>query len=114
MTRERRIKAIRARWRTVRWEYRQRNLAHGAWGRFREALALAAEAYAIDAATVEALVAEGFPLDHRGEGLEPRRRIVWIPASRAAALALPRLSLRLDASMLANPHLALVAFAEAS
>jgi hypothetical protein len=110
VTRARRIQALRSRWRTVRWAYRQRNLAHGAWARFREALALAAEAYAIDADTVAALAGEGYPLDHRGEGLEPPRRIVWITAPRAAALARPRLMLRLDATLLASPWLALVAF----
>jgi hypothetical protein len=110
VTHARRIQALRSRWRTVQWSYRQRNLAHGAWARFREALALAAEAYAIDADIVATLAGEGYPLDHRGEGLEPPRRLVWIPASRAATLARPRLMLRLDADLLASPCLALVAF----
>jgi hypothetical protein len=38
-----RVKAVRARARVRRWEYRQRNLAHGAWDRFRAALAHAGE-----------------------------------------------------------------------
>jgi hypothetical protein len=110
MTRERRIQAIRSRCRIRRWEYRQRHHAHGAWARFREALALASEAYAIDAATMASLVAEGFVADDRGARLEPPRQIVWITQRRAAALGARRLQMRLDATMLATPALALVAF----
>ena len=76
MTIAERVKAVRARARIRRWEYRQRNLAHGAWARFRAALAHAREAYAIDDATVAALIAEGFIVDDRGRGLEPPRHIV--------------------------------------
>lgn len=95
----------------LRWEYRQRNLAHGAWGRFREALAMAEVAYAIDPATADALVAEGFATDDRGARLEPARRIVWITAERATQLSAGRqLAMRLDADMLAATTLALVAF----
>ena len=114
MSRVRQVQAIRSRWRTRRWEYRQRNLAHGAWAKYREALALAAEAYAIDGATFSLLVAEGFARDPRGSGLEPPRQIIWITSSRAATLDFPRLQLRLDAAMLAAEHLALVPFADPS
>jgi hypothetical protein len=110
MTSAERIKAIRARRRIRRWEYRQRNLAHGAWGRFRTALVLVREAYAIDDATADVLVAEGFATDPRGAGLEPPRRILWISAERAGRLGAPRLAMRLDAQMLAARVLALVAF----
>lgn len=110
MTLAERVKAVRARVR--RWEYRQRNLAHGAWTRFRTALAHALEAYAIDDATAAALVAEGFTADDRGRGLEPPRTIVWITAERAARLADARpIALRLDAELLAARCLALVPFA---
>jgi len=85
MTLAERVKAVRARARVRRWEYRQRNLAHGAWDRFRAALAHAREAYAIDDATAAALLAEGFAADERGRGLEPPRTIVWITTERAAS-----------------------------
>jgi hypothetical protein len=106
-----RVKAVQARARIRRWEYRQRNLAHGAWGRFRSALVHAREAYAIDEATAAMLLAEGFTSDDRGRGLEPPRGLIWITAARAARLADARpLVLRLDAELLAARNLALVAF----
>jgi hypothetical protein len=106
-----RVKAVRARARVRRWEYRQRNLAHGAWDRFRAALAHAREAYAVDDATSAALLAEGYAVDDRGRGLEPPRTLVWITADRARALAGARpLALRLDAELLGARCLALVPF----
>lgn len=111
MTNARRVQQVRARARIRRWEYRQRHLARGAWSRFRLALAMAREAYAIDAAAVPVLVAEGFATDDRGAGLQPPRAIVWVTAERAAALHGARpLALRLDATMLASTALALVPF----
>ncbi len=111
MTHAERVKHIHARVRIQRWEFRQRRLAHGAWHRFRLALAAAREAHAIDEPTFAALVAEGFAPDDRGKGLEPARDIVWITADRAARLtdATP-LAMRLDAAMLGARVLALVAF----
>jgi hypothetical protein len=106
-----RVKAVRARARVRRWEYRQRNLAHGAWDRFRAALAHAREAYAIDDATARALIAEGYVADDRGRGLEPPRTLVWVPANRITGLPVARpLALRLDAELLAARCLALVPF----
>jgi hypothetical protein len=111
MTIAERVKAVRARARVRRWEYRQRNLAHGAWARFRAALAHAREAYAIDDATAAALIAEGFNVDDRGGGLEPPRTIVWITAERASRFTGARpIALRLDAELLAARCLALVPF----
>lgn len=113
MTRARRIQAIRARCLVRRWEYRQRNLAHGAWARFREALALASHAYVVDDTTAAALVAEGFPTDDRGARLEPPRHIIWITPDRAAQLqSAEALALHLDARLLEVPTLILVAFAD--
>jgi hypothetical protein len=112
MTIAARVKAIRARARVRRWEYRQRNLAHGAWDRFRAALAHAREAYVIDDATAATLTAEGYANDDRGRGLEPPRTLVWITADRAAHLQDARsIELRLDAELLAARCLALVPFA---
>jgi hypothetical protein len=113
MTIAERVKAVQARARVLRWEYRQRNLAHGAWDRFRAALAHAREAYAIDDDAAAALIAEGFAADDRGRGLEPPRTLVWITEERAARLAGARpIALRLDAALLAAPCLALVPFPE--
>jgi hypothetical protein len=111
MTIAARVKAVRARALVRRWEYRQRNLAHGAWDRFRAALSHAREAYAIDEATATALLAEGCEADDRGRGLEPPRILVWISADRAARLLDARpIALRLDAELLAARCLALIAF----
>ena len=111
MTLARQVKEIHARARIRRWEYRQRNLAHGAWTRFRLALAHAEHAYAIDEATASMLLAEGFSADDRGERLEPPRTIIWITPERAAALVAARpLVLRLDAELLGSRTLALVPF----
>ena len=111
MTIPARVKAVRARARVRRWEYRQRNLAHGAWDRFRAALAHASEAYVIDDATAAALLAEGYETDDRGRGLEPPRTLVWITAARAAELQSQPIELRLDAALLGARCLALVPFA---
>jgi hypothetical protein len=106
-----RVKTIRARARVRRWEYRQRNLAHGAWNRFRTALAHAREAYALDDATTVALLAEGFVVDDRARGLEPPRTLIWITAERASRLESARpVALKLDAELLAAHNLALVPF----
>jgi len=111
MTIAEQVKAVRARALIRRWEYRQRNLAHGAWDRFRAALVHARQAYAIDDATVAALLAEGFTADDRGQGLEPPRMLVWITDERASRLVDARpLELRLNAEFLAARCLALVAF----
>jgi hypothetical protein len=111
VTHARRVQQIRTRARVRRWEYRQRHLARGAWGRFRTALAMAREAYAIDGAAYEVLASEGFATDDRGTGLEPPRAIVWITAERAARLRGARpLALRLDVALLGATTLALVAF----
>src|SRR5262245_26128011 len=108
---ERRVKAIRARALVRSWEFRQRHLAHGAWFRFREALAMAREAYSVDETTLRSLLAEGSTPDARGSGLEPPRAIVWVTAERIALIAgARRLALRLDAEMLATRWLALVPF----
>lgn len=111
MTHAQRIREIRARGRIRRWEYRQRNLAHGAWLRFRTALAQADRAFRISPETYAALAAEGANVDDRGAGLEPPRHILWISREQAAELqGAHELVLQLDADMLAAQDLALVAF----
>jgi hypothetical protein len=111
MTHAQRIREIRARGTIRRWEYRQRNLAHGAWLRFRTALAQAERAFRISPELYAALSASGAATDDRGSGLEPPRRILWISRAQATGLEEAReLVLRLDAEMLAALDLALVAF----
>jgi hypothetical protein len=111
MTIAERVKAVRARARVRRWEYRQRNLAHGAWGRFRAALAHAQEAYILDDETAQALIGEGNIVDERGRGLEPPRTLIWITADRVARFQAARpVELRLDAELLAARYLALIPF----
>jgi len=111
MTIATRVKAVRARAVVRRWQYRQRNLAQGAWDRFRSALAHARDAFAIDEATAAALIAEGCDVDDRGATLEPPRTMVWITVQRAATLVRARpLALRLDADLLGAQWLALVPF----
>jgi hypothetical protein len=111
MTHAQRIREIRARGRIRRWEYRQRNLAHGAWLRFRAALAQAECAFHISPELYASLVAAGAQVDDRGTGLQPPRHIIWISRAQATELEGAReLVLRLDADMLAAQDLALVAF----
>ena len=111
MTHAQRIREIRARGRIRRWEYRQRNLAHGAWLRFRSALAQAERAFQISPGLLAALAASGAKVDGRGAGLEPPRHIVWLSRAQVAELQGAReLALRLDAEMLAAQDLALLAF----
>jgi hypothetical protein len=111
MTIAARVKAVRARARVRQWEYRQRNLAHGAWDRFRAALAHAQDAYMIDDETAQALIAEGYVADQRGRGLEPPRTLVWITADRVARLEAARpVALRFDAELLSARYLALIPF----
>jgi hypothetical protein len=111
MTIAQQIRAIHARGRVRRWEYRQRNLAHGAWLRFRTALAQAERAFLVSPEIYESLVENGGKLDERGAGLQPPRRIVWITSKQLFALdGAHELVLRLDADMLGAEHLALVPF----
>lgn len=113
MTFAERVKQVRARARVRRWEFRQRNLAHGAWHRFRLALAEARAAYSISDAELDALLAEGFRPDDRGRGLVPEKRLVWISEERAHSLTSAReLEMRLDTTMLAATAIALVPFAD--
>ena len=112
MTHAQRIREIRARGRIRRWEYRQRNLAHGAWLRIRMALAHAERAFRLSEELYAELVANGGRIDDRGTGLEPPRYMVWISPAQASALdGATELALHLNADMLAAQHLALVGFA---
>ena len=94
------------------WEYRQRNLARGVWGRLRALLADSARVCVISDADADALEASGErPAAAAGE-LAPQRRWYVIPAARLESLASRReITVRLSAELLAAPNLALVPFA---
>jgi len=111
MTHAQRLREIRARGQIRRWEYRQRNLAHGAWLRFRTALAHAERAFRVSPERYAELVANGGRIDDRGAGLEPPRHIVWVTPAQAGELTREHeLTLRIDADMLAAEQLVLVPF----
>ena len=94
-----------------RWEYRQRNHAHGVWFRLRRALAFAAHAYAVSDEEMDHLLAEGATLEPAGNDLEPRKRIVVVSSERAAAMpGARRLPVKLSPELLAASNLVLVAF----
>jgi hypothetical protein len=106
-----RVAAVISRARVRRWEYRQRNLAHGAWYRFRRALAFAELGFAVSEEDAQALLAGGAPRDRGGSDLEPPRTVLWIRRNQIASLTNARpLMLRLDAEMLAERFIALVPF----
>lgn len=106
-----RVKQARARARVRRWEYRQRNTAHGAWFRFRRALAFAETAYAISEADAAHLIAGGALVDCGGRDLEPRRTLVWIRREDAAALeSACALTLQLGPALLEPRWIALIPF----
>lgn len=108
---DRRARARNARVAVAAWEYRQRLHAHGAWFRLRRILADAAEAYAIPRQEAERLVAEGLLPEPAGDGLEPRKLIVFVPAERIASLReARRIAVRIDPTLLAAPALVLVRF----
>lgn len=111
MRMEDRVKQAHSRARIRRWEFRQRNLARGAWHKFRLALAEARSAYAIGDSELAELIAEGFESDDRGRGLLPEKQLIWISEQRARQLHQAReLEMHLDAAMLGAPIIALVRF----
>ncbi len=109
----RRVAAVRSRARVRRWEYRQRNLAHGAWYRLRRALTFAEQAFSIDEAEAHELLAAGAARDTAGADLEPPRVLVWIERAQLPRLRTARpLRLKLDAALLSARWIALVPFGD--
>ncbi len=108
----RRARAVRARARVRRWQYRQRDLAAGVWFRLRRVLADAREAYEISAAESQRLADEGYRPEPCGRELAPPKTIVFIDEERARRLT-ERQPLRvgLDPALLAARAIALVPFA---
>jgi hypothetical protein len=108
---QRRVKAVRARARTRRWAYRQRELSQGAWFRLRWPITFASEAYELDEAQATAMLASGAIRDPGGRDLEPAKVILWITVADADRLdPRTRLPLRLDARLLSARWIALVPF----
>jgi hypothetical protein len=108
---EARAEAMRARVRLRSWELRQLHRAKGSWHRLRLTLARAEDAYAVDDATIQELLAEGFSKEPVGDEFEPRRSYVFVPAERAACISSRRaLTIRLSAEFLGSPAVVLVPF----
>lgn len=106
-----RARAQRARVLVRQWEARQRAGSKGTWYRLRLALSFAEAAYAVDAATLAALVAEGWKRAPVGDELEPAKDYVFVPRERASRIVSARpLEVRLSAALLAEPHVVLVPF----
>lgn len=106
---DRRVQAMRERAMIRAWEYRQRNLSHGVWFRFRRVLTDAAQAFMIDDTDADALEAEGYEHASVGDELHPRKRIFFVSRARADALTTRReIPVRLHAEMLASRNLVLI------
>src|SRR5438132_783079 len=79
------------------WEYRQRNLSRGVWGRLRALLADAAHVYAVGDDDAGLLATEGERPHPAGLALQPPKQIFIVTATRAAGLASRReLAVRLS------------------
>lgn len=83
---EKRARAVRARAAVRGWEYRQRHHSKGCWARLCRVLAHAERAYALDAASLDQLAAEGWREEPVGAEFHPARRLVWLTAERLAKL----------------------------
>lgn len=108
---EARAAAMRTRIRLRAWELRQIHRAKGSWHRLKLILARTKEVYAIDDATLQALLSEGYSRETVGDELEPRRNYVFVTADRAASIAIKRpLTIRLSTEFLASSNIILVPF----
>ncbi|MDY0060241.1 MAG: hypothetical protein RBU45_10555 [Myxococcota bacterium] len=112
---ERRARRIRGLTAVRRWEYRQRDLAQGAWYRLRRLLTFAAEVWALEPAEADRLLAEGFVADPVGQAFEPPRVLLVIPRERLLRVAGKRpVVICLDCGLLAERWLALVPWSSVS
>jgi hypothetical protein len=109
---ERRLRQLRSRALVRSWEYRQRQLARGAWFRLRRLLADASDAYVLSPEMAAELIAEGFQPASVGAEFQPRKVIIVIPRERVARIPGVRpVALRLAGDLLMADHIALVPFA---
>jgi hypothetical protein len=97
-----------------KWEYRQRDLAHGVWFRLRRVLALAETVREVSDDVMDGLVAAGAPLEPVGGELEPPKRIVVVPHALASSLEARVLAVRLSAELLGAKNLVLTPFTPAA
>jgi hypothetical protein len=108
---ERRARDVRARNAIRAWEYRQRRHSKGVWFRLRRVLADARLAYVITEAAVLEFRSHGYEPEPVGAELEPQKVIIFVPEDLLARSPdARRISVRLDAELLAAPCLALVRF----
>jgi hypothetical protein len=108
---ERRVAERRRRVLVRSWEYRQRDHAHGVWGRLRRVLADASAAFVISADEANALAAEGFRVEPVGSQLHPPKTILFAPADRIARVQSARaVPVRLGGELLEADYLALTPF----
>jgi hypothetical protein len=106
-----RARAQRSRILVRQWEARQLKGSKGTWYRLRVALTFAEAAYAVDAATLTELLAEGWKRAPVGDELEPAKDYVFVSRERASKIASARpMEIRLSAALLAEPHVVLVPF----
>lgn len=93
------------------WESRQLRGAKGTWYRLRSTLTRSREAFVVDTAAIDELLAEGYVRESVGDELEPRRSYVFVPEERATKIARRRpIALHMSAELLAAPNLVLVPF----
>ncbi len=83
---ERRVARIRQRCVVRSWEYRQRNLAHGCWGKLRMLFALSAQAYEPDDGAVDSLRARGGLPNPVGTLFHPEKQIFLLSLEDVANL----------------------------
>lgn len=106
-----RLRAVRARRLVRTWELRQRHHSKGVWDRLRRVLADARAAYAVEASTIEQLLAEGYVAEAVGAELQPEKTILFLDDSRLQRLPSARpIALHLDATLLRERYLVLQRF----
>jgi hypothetical protein len=106
-----RARLVRTRSAIRRWEYRQRNLAAGAWFRLRRVLADASMACAIAEEDAHRLRAEGYVSEPCGADIEPPKLLLFVDEARLHAIASRRpIPIGLGPDFLAASAIALVPF----
>jgi hypothetical protein len=109
-----RARAVRTRATIRAWQYRQRNLAAGAWFRLRRVLADAMAAYVIGDEDARRLLAEGYQAEACGLDVAPPKTLVFVDERRLSRIAGRRqVPVGLGPAVLAASALALVRFDDA-
>lgn len=109
-----RARRVRTRAAVRRWQYRQRNLAAGAWFRLRRVLADARAAYAISAEDGRRLLGEGCRPEVCGAQVVPEKTIVFVDEHRLLCIEGHRaIPVGLGPDFMAAEAIALVRFTAA-